>query len=66
MSGGVAGESEQIEREKDAGQGLLAVPEIVLEVVAIVLEHVEGFVLYLPPGSAAGSQLGDGIGGDRR
>src|SRR5665213_1092580 len=38
ISGGVEGEGQQVERQKDAGQGLLAVAEIVLEVVAVGLE----------------------------
>ena len=38
--------------------------EIVLEVVAVGLEHVESLVLDLPSGAAAGGDLGDGLGGD--
>ena len=52
--------------EEDAGERLLAVAEIVLEVVAVGLEHVEGLVLDLPAGAAAGGQLGDGVGGHRQ
>jgi hypothetical protein len=66
MCGGVEGEGEQVEGEKDAGQGLLAVAEVVLKVIAVGLQHVEGFVLDLPPAPPAGGQFGDGIGGHRQ
>ena len=66
VCGGVEGEGEQVEREEDAGQGLLAVTEVVLKVVAVGLEHVEGFVLDLPPSPPAGGQFGHGIGGHRQ
>src|SRR3982751_533186 len=46
------------------GKGELAVAEIVLEVVAVGLEDVEGLVLDLPPGAAAGGEVGDRAGGD--
>ena len=64
-SGGVEREGEQIEGDQDAGEGFLAVPEIVFEIVTVGLEHVEGLVLDLPTGAAAGGQFGDGVGGDR-
>jgi len=35
----VEGDSEQIEDQKHAGEGLLAMTETVLEVVAVGLEH---------------------------
>jgi len=53
---GVEGEGEQVE----ADQGLLAVAEAVLEVVAPGLEDVEGLVLDLPSGPAARGQVGRG------
>ena len=37
-----------------------------LEVVSVGLEDVEGLVLDLPAGTAAGGELGDGLGGDRQ
>jgi hypothetical protein len=40
--------------------------EIVLEVVAIGLEYIEGLVLDLPAGAAAGGEFGDSLGGDRQ
>jgi hypothetical protein len=47
-------EREQVEADQEARQGLLAVAEVVLEVVALGLEDVEGLVLDLPAGTAAG------------
>src|SRR4051794_41938474 len=64
IGGGVEGEGEQVEADQEVGQGLLAVAEAVLEVVA--LEHVEGLVLDLPSGMAARGQFGDAVRGDRQ
>jgi hypothetical protein len=50
------GERKQIEGDHNAGQGLLAVSKIVLKVVSVGLEHVEGLVLDLPPRPAAGGK----------
>src|SRR5689334_1599187 len=55
----MACESEQIH-----GSELLAVAEVVLEVVAVGLEDAEAFVLDLPSGPGAGHDLGDGVAGD--
>jgi hypothetical protein len=66
LGDGVEGEGEQVEGDEDAGEGLLAVAEIVLEVVAVGLEDVEGLVLDLPAGAAAGGEFGDGFGADRQ
>src|SRR4051795_1220322 len=64
IGGGVEGEGEQVEADQEVGQGLLAVAEVVLEVVA--LEHVEGLVLNLPAGAAARGQFSDTVRGDRQ
>jgi hypothetical protein len=42
------------------------VSEVVLKVVALVLQNVEGLVLDLPPGPATGAKFDDGIGTDRQ
>src|SRR3954466_8414849 len=63
---GVEGEGEQVEGDEEVGQGELAVAEVVLEVVALGLEDVEGLVLDLPSGAAAGGQFGDTVCGDRQ
>ena len=66
ISRGVEGERKQIEGNQNAGQGLLAVSKVVLKIVSVGLEHVEGLVLDLPASPAAGGKLGDGIGRDRK
>ena len=43
---------------------MLPVSEAVLKVVAVVLQHVERFVLDLPPGSATGGKFDGSIGSD--
>ena len=64
ISGGVECESEQIEGDQDAGEGFLAVPKVVFEIVTVGLEHVEGLVFDLPTGAAAGGQFGDSVACD--
>src|SRR5258708_5877911 len=63
---GVEGKGQQVEGGEDVGEGLLAVTEIVFEVVDAALENVEGLVLDLPSGAAAGGEFGHGLGGDRQ
>ncbi len=53
FAGGVQGEGEQVEDDEHGGEGVLAVAEVVFEVVAVLLEDVEGLVLDLPPGAGA-------------
>ena len=65
ISRGVKREGKQIQSDQDAGQGSLAVSEIVLEVVSIGFEDVERLVLDLPAGTAAGRRFGDAAGCDR-
>ena len=59
------GEGEQIERDQQSGKVLLAVTEIVLEVVAIGFENVEGLVFNLPSGSGTGGEFRDVVAIDR-
>src|SRR5215472_6048990 len=61
----VEGEGEQIEGDQQSGQVLLAVAEVVLEVVAIGFENVEGLVLNFPSGTAAGCEFRHVVGIDR-
>ena len=61
ISGGMEGKGQQVEGDEDIGEGLLAMPEAVLEVVSAGLEDVEGLVLYLPARPAAGGQFGHGV-----
>src|SRR5260370_37761978 len=58
------GEGEQVEGHQDGGEVFLAVAEAVFEVVAVVLEHVEGFVLDLPSCPATGSEFDDIVWAD--
>jgi len=60
---GVISEGQEVEGHEDTDEGFLAVAKIVLEVVPIGLEDVEGLVLDLPPGAPARGQFGDGLGG---
>jgi hypothetical protein len=57
VAGGVEGEGQQVHSSEYSGQVFLAVPEVVGQVIAIVFQHVEGFVLDLPAGSGAGGDL---------
>jgi len=59
-------EGQQVKGHEQIRQGLFAVSEIVFEVVAAGLENVEGLVLDLPSGSAAGGQFGNGFSGHRQ
>ena len=60
------GEGEHVERGERHGQIILAMPEVVFELVAVVFQDVEAFVLDLPPRAAAGGDLGDVALGDRQ
>ena len=59
FAGGVQREGEQVEDDEHAGQGVVAVAEVVFEVVAVLLEDVEGLVLDLPAGAGAVGEFGD-------
>ena len=56
LGDGVEGEGEEVEGDEQAGEGELAVAEVVFEVVAVGLEDVEGLILDLPAGPAAGGE----------
>jgi len=62
----VEGECQQIERDQQGRQVLLAVTEAVIKIIAVMLQHVERLVLDLPPGAAAGGQLGDRVADNRQ
>jgi hypothetical protein len=44
----VEGKCEQIESDEQSGKVLLAVAEVVLEIVAVSFENIEGLILNLP------------------
>ena len=52
---GVEGERQEVEGGEDGGQVLLAVAEVVFEVIALGFQGVEAFVLDLPARLAAGA-----------
>src|SRR5713101_3398958 len=58
-------EGEQVEDDKEVGESSLSVSEIVFEVVSVGLQDVEGLVLDLPAGTAAGGDFGDVVPVDR-
>jgi len=64
VADGMEGEGQQVEAGEYGSQVLLAVAEVVFEVVAVVLEGVEGLVLDLPSGAAAGGEFDDVVGTD--
>jgi hypothetical protein len=66
VSGGVECEGQQIEGDQNTGKGFAAVSKVVPKVGSVSLEHVEGLVLDLPAGAAAGGQFGDGVAGDSK
>ena len=64
VADGMEGESQKVQRHEHGGKILLAVPEVVFEIVAVVLQDVEAFVLDLPAGPATGGQFGHRVGAD--
>ena len=53
------GEGEHVERGERHGERVLAMAGVVLELIAMVVEHVEAFILDLPPFAATGHDLRD-------
>src|SRR3954451_1260161 len=62
----MVGERQQVQDHQHAGQRVLAVAEIVREVVAAALEHIERLVLDLPARPPASGEVRDGAGADRQ
>ena len=56
---GMPGEGEQIEGGERHGEKLLAVPEIMFELIAVVFENVEALVLDFPSRPTAGDDFSD-------
>lgn len=59
-------ECQQIERDGQSRQMLLAVTDAVLKIVAVDVQDIEGLVFDLPPRLPAGGQVGDRVAVDRR
>ena len=51
------GESEQVQGHEHGREVVFPVAEIVLEIVAVVLQDIEAFVLDLPARPATGGQI---------
>jgi hypothetical protein len=60
------GEGQKVKRNQDRCQVLLAVAEVVFEVIAGILENVEGFVLDLPSCATAGGEFDDVVTANRQ
>ena len=59
VAGGVKCEGEEVQGCEDHGEMLLAMTEIMFEVISVVFQDVESFVLDFPPRPGAGGDLGD-------
>ena len=54
---GIEVESQEIEHHQHAGQGFLSMAEIMLQVVSVVFQDVERFILDLPARAATGGEV---------
>ena len=59
IAGRVDGEGQEVEGGEGHVEMLFAVTEIVFEIITIILQDFEGFVLDYPPCSSAGGDIGD-------
>ena len=50
---------QQIQREKNAGKMLLAMPKVVFEMIPLRLEYMDVFVVYLPATTTYFDQVGN-------
>src|SRR6516162_7174215 len=66
VADGVHGEGQQVQGHQNGGEVALAVTEIVLDVVSLGLEDVEGLVFDLPASATAGREFGDIVWPDRQ
>ncbi|MBY6243612.1 hypothetical protein [Methylosinus sp. Sm6] len=64
IADGVHGEGQEVHGREQHGEVLLAMAEIMLEMVAVVFENIEAFVLDLPPRPRAGGNFGDALAQD--
>src|SRR3954453_2111821 len=65
VADGVDCKRHEIEARQQRREVLLPVPEVVLQVIAPVLEHIEALVFDLPPGPSAGRKLGHSLADNR-
>jgi hypothetical protein len=64
VADGVEREGEKVHGGEQHGQVLFAVAEIVLKMIAVVFQYVEGLVLDFPPCPGAPGNLGDIFAGN--
>src|SRR3954471_17588503 len=64
IADGMEGESQKVERNKHGGKIDFPVPEVVFEMVAVVLQDVEAFILDLPARPATGGEVDHRVGRD--
>lgn len=58
------GESEQVQGHEHGGKIGFPVPEVVFEIVAVILQDIEALVLDFPSGAAAGGEVDHRVGAD--
>src|SRR4029450_7699422 len=64
IADGMEGESEKVQGHEHGGKIDFAVAEVVFEMVAVVLQDVEAFILDLPARPAAGGKVDHRVGAD--
>src|SRR3954454_5530368 len=64
IADGMEGESEKVQGDEHRGKIDFAVAEVVFEMVAVVLQDIEAFILDLPARPAAGGQVDHRVGTD--
>ena len=57
-------ESEQVQGHEHGREVVFPVAEIVLEIVAVILQDIEALVLDFPPSAPAGGPIGHRVGAD--
>src|SRR5215831_17473244 len=64
VANSVKGEGQKVQGHQYGGEMLVAVTEIMFDVIALGFQDVEGLVFDFPAGTAAGGQSGDVAGAD--
>ncbi len=63
---GVEQKSEQVEADQGRGEMVVAVTEVVFQVIALGFQRVVVFILDFPAGAAGGDEFDNSVGGNRR
>src|SRR3954468_1413769 len=64
IADGMEGESQKVQRNEHGGKIDFPMPKVVFEMVAVVLQNIEAFVLDLPTRPATGGQFGHRVAAD--